>query len=77
MTQKELKKMIKESIKEVLKEGNDIASYWDRIVELDIATDDELSLVTDINGYTIETLNDVIFARTGYRDLEGVLGEIE
>ena len=33
--------------------------------------------VTHINGYSIETLNDVIYVRTGYRDLEGVLGEIE
>ena len=62
----ELKQMIKESVKKVLKEGNDIFSYWDRIVELGIATNDELLLVTDINGVSIKTLNDVIWARTGY-----------
>lgn len=43
---------------------------WETIVELGIATDNEIDLVTDINGNSIETLNDIIYARTGYRDLE-------
>ena len=43
---------------------------WEKIVDFGIATDDELSLVTCLNGYTEETLNDVVYARTGYRDLE-------
>ena len=43
---------------------------WKNIVDCGIATDDELSLVTCINGYSEETLNDVVYARTGYRDLE-------
>ena len=43
---------------------------WVKIVDFGIATDDELSLVTCINGYSEETLNDVVYARTGYRDLE-------
>lgn len=33
-------------------------------------TPSELALVTDINGNTIETLNDCIYARYGYRDIE-------
>lgn len=47
-----------------------IAELWDNIIEYDIATDSELSLITCINGYTEETLNDVIYARTGYRNFE-------
>lgn len=43
---------------------------WRRIIELGIATDDELQLVTSINGYSEESLNDVIYVRTGYRDLD-------
>jgi len=43
---------------------------WDYIVETGIATDEELKLVTCINGYNEETLNDVIYARTGYRSME-------
>lgn len=43
---------------------------WQWLVDLDIATDDELQLITDINGYKMQTLNDVLYARTGYRDRE-------
>jgi len=43
---------------------------WDYIVEMGIAEDKELKLVTCINGYTEDTLNSVIYARTGYHDME-------
>lgn len=43
---------------------------WDFLIEYGIATQEELNLVTCINGYSIDTLNDVIYARTGYRDIE-------
>jgi hypothetical protein len=43
---------------------------WDYIIESEIATDEELKLVTCINGYNEETLNSVIYARTGYRSVE-------
>lgn len=45
---------------------------WNKIIEREIATEAELQLVTDINGYNEETLNDVIYARTGYRNIEQV-----
>lgn len=48
---------------------------WDLIIENTIATEEELQLVTDIVGYSLYTLNDVIYARTGYRDIEQYLGE--
>ena len=48
---------------------------WDLIVDLNIATDDEINLVTDINGYSEETLMDIIYARTGLRSLEQVFDE--
>ena len=38
-------------------------------------TEEELNLVTNINGYNEQTLNDCIYARYGYRDLEQLLGE--
>lgn len=47
-----------------------IEQAWDLLVTHTVATDEELKLVTNINGYKIETLNDVLFTRTGYRDLE-------
>mgnify|MGYP001058595394 CR=1 FL=1 len=47
-----------------------ISKKWDWLLDTGIATEKELQLVTDINGYSIETLNDVLYARTGYRDQE-------
>lgn len=43
---------------------------WDAIIELGIATDDELGLVTALNGRSTSVLLDVLYIRTGYRDLE-------
>lgn len=46
---------------------------WDAIVEYGIATEEELELVTAINGYHDDALNDVIYVRTGYRNIEQFL----
>ncbi len=43
---------------------------WEELIARGIATEAELQLVTDINGYSEETLMDVLFARTGYRNFE-------
>ena len=43
---------------------------FEEIIERGIATESEVELITCINGYDIETLNAIIHARTGYRDLE-------
>lgn len=48
---------------------------WDLIITYGIATDDEIRLVTNINGYNMEALNDIIYAKTGYRDIDQVIGE--
>ena len=53
-----------------------ISEIWDTIVEeYGIATWEELELVTAINGYNEDTLNDVIYVRTGYRNIEQLLDE--
>ena len=49
---------------------NDVESIWDYLVDKGIATEQELILVTYINGYNIESLNDIIYVRTGYRNAE-------
>ena len=36
-------------------------------------TEAELQLMTCVNGYTIDTLNDCIYARYGYHSLEQLL----
>ena len=43
---------------------------WDFILEYEIASEEELQLVTNINGYNLETLNDIIEVRSGYEDME-------
>ena len=43
---------------------------YDLLTEYEIATRDEISLVTRICGNNIETLESILFARTGYRSLE-------
>ena len=48
----------------------DKSEVWEYLSDYGIATESELRLVTNINGYTIETLNDIIYAKTGYRDIE-------
>lgn len=41
------------------------AMLWDFIVDNNIATEDEVRLVSDINGFNEETMTDIIYARTG------------
>ena len=53
-----------------------VDEVWDLLIEYRVATQEELELITCINGYNIDTLNDVIYARTGYRDIEQVQDEI-
>jgi hypothetical protein len=40
-------------------------------------TEEELRLITDINGFSEDTLNDCIYARFGYRSVEQTEGEEE
>jgi len=47
-----------------------VNKLWEQILERNIVSEETLRIVTDINGYNIETLNDVIYAATGYRSLE-------
>jgi hypothetical protein len=47
-----------------------VHEYWCYLVEAGIATEAELRLVTCIIGYSVETLDKVLYARTGYRSIE-------
>lgn len=46
---------------------------YNKLVEEDYFTEEELRLVTDINGNTVEVLNDCIYARYGYRTFEDLV----
>lgn len=52
----------------------DLSKLWDNILLYKIATEEELQLITSINGYNETTLNDVIYARTGYHTIEQYIG---
>jgi hypothetical protein len=43
---------------------------FEEIIKRGIATESEIQLVCCIKGHNIETLNAIIYARTGYEDLE-------
>jgi hypothetical protein len=52
-----------------------ISDIWDYIIDNGLASEEALRLVTNINGYNEDTLNDVIYSKTGYRDLEQLKNE--
>ena len=51
---------------------NEKSELWDYLLECGIATEEELQLVTCINGYNLEALESVLYARTAYRSLEQI-----
>lgn len=52
--------------------AQDLIEMWDYMVESGIATEEELKLVTNINGMSNDTLEDVLYARTGYRSMDQI-----
>lgn len=53
-----------------------VNELWNSIVEYGIATEEELQLVTCINGYNEQSINDIIYVRTGHHDIEQFLEEV-
>lgn len=52
----------------------DFNTLFGKLVDEGYFTYDELCLVTNINGNTIEALNDCIYCRYGYRSYEQMKG---
>ena len=50
---------------------------WDTMVALGVATNEELGLAVALCGKTMETLNQVLYIRTGYRNIEQMMEEEE
>lgn len=48
----------------------ELKEMFDYLINTEIVTEEEVQLITDINGWNEETANDILYARTGYRDLE-------
>lgn len=55
----------------------EVNQLWEDLINYDLFTEDELLLITDLNGYNIKTLNDAIYVRYGYRNLRQLLYEME
>jgi hypothetical protein len=47
-----------------------LTMIWDTLLDYNFFTENELQLVTNINGLSEETLNDAIYSRYGYRSIE-------
>ena len=48
---------------------------WDVLLSNKLATEDEMRLVTNINGWTVESMESIIYVKTGVRNLEQLKGE--
>ena len=60
-------------LKEAFTEVDDLWSY---LVDNEFFTTAELELITSMNGYNIDTLNDALYARYGYHSLDQMLEEL-
>lgn len=46
-----------------------VQQIWERLEELGVS-EQTLQIVTDINGYNEETMLDILYAHTGYRNFD-------
>lgn len=51
----------------------ELNEYYDYMLEYEICSEETLDTITSINGYSEETLNDILYAKSGYRDIEQYL----
>ena len=56
---------------------NEERDLYDAIINFGIATEQEMALVLMINGISVEQLNNIIYAKTGCRNIEQVIEVIE
>lgn len=54
----------------------DVNEMWDRLKDMGVE-EQTLQIVTNINGFTKETLLDVLYAYSGYRNFEQMEEEEE
>ena len=56
---------------------NKTDEIYDYLIDYGIATEEEISLVCSINGTNEDSLNSILYSRTGYRDIEQIKEEEE
>jgi len=57
---------------EAFMEVKKLLNLWVYLTEKGIATTEEISLVTSINGCNLDSVEDILYYRTGYRTLEQI-----
>jgi hypothetical protein len=74
ITRRDIQRIIKEEVRRrSLNEDynpKDYGDVYDFLIDYNIATEEEIQLVCDIDGKSVRTLNDILFARTGYRSID-------
>ena len=45
---------------------------WDYLTGYNVATENEIRLVTSINGTNLDSLESILYSRVGYRSLDQV-----
>lgn len=50
-----------------------LEQYYSYLIDYELVSGETLEIITSINGYTEETLDDVLYCVSGYRDIEQYL----
>lgn len=53
-----------------MKTQDELNTMYDTMLELELCTFEEIELVTSINGHNEQAINDIVYVRTGYNDLD-------
>lgn len=60
-----------------MKTTEHLNEMYDTILELELCTFEELELVTSINGFNEQAMNDIVYVREGYQTLDQYLEHID
>jgi len=60
-----------------MKTTEQLNNMYETILELEVCTFEELELVTSINGFNEQAMNDIVYVRTGYQKLDQYVEQIE
>ena len=50
-----------------------LEEYYNYLIDYELVSNETLDIITSINGYNEETLNDILYCVSGYRDIEQYL----
>ena len=50
-----------------------LEQYYNYLIDYELVSGEALDIITSINGYREETLDDVLYCVSGYRDIEQYL----